>query len=431
MDPHYNLPSQREKSATEAAEGDKITEASAPTDPIAYWIDNHAWPAGHSDPGLEMSRLISRKRSSTKLSVDQASSQGTPSRVPRDDKSRPYQNSDYEEALAAAGAFMDKPDLVITKTIKDLCKKLLDTSQSVPKVSRFHDDVLEKTCKNLRIANKAQVIKDITFLIVASAQDLADLGACKLDILMEKVNSSWLKCLPFATIGKRPQPDYSVGFRKSAFSEEQLTKLSPLIGKFSDQGSVQARWDMYFPFLTCEVKCSAEDLKIADRQNMHSASVSIKGIVELFRLINQQQKLHQEILAFSVSHDNETVRIYGHYPLINGDKTFFYRHLIDTFYIAARDDKEKWTAYKFTKNIYDIFVPIHLKRLCDAIDKLPAQYNFDVDTSLSFPSQPERDSEDTKSVLSSLPNTDSTANSKPTSQSSAPTSKKQAPLRRG
>lgn len=322
---------------------------------------------------------------------------------------------------------MGKPDLVVSKTIKDLCKKLLTTHQKVPKVSRFQDDVFDKTCEKLRNANEARIIKDMTFLIVASAEDLADFGASELDILIEKVNSSWLKCLPFATIGKRPQPDYSVGFGKSAFTQEQLKKLGPFIGKDSDQCSVMARWDMYFPFLTCEVKCGAEALDIADRQNMHSASVAVKGIVELFSQVGQQQKLHQEILAFSVSHDNRSVRIYGHYALINGDRASFYRHLIKSIDIISEDGKDKWTAYKFTKNVYDLFVPVHLKRLCDVIDKLPDPAVFNVDTSLSFASQPERDNrEETESIPTSSQNTDSIANTEPTSQSSALIFKKPA-----
>ena len=209
-------------------------------------------------------------------------------------------------------------------------------------------------------------------------------------------------------------------------------KLGPFIGKDSDQGSVQARWDMYFPFLTCEVKCGADALIVADRENMHSASVAMKGIFELFRQLGQQQKLYQEILAFPVSHDHESVRIYGHYPLIKGDPASFYRHPIHIFNITALDGRDKWTAYKFTKKVYDHFVPMHLKRLCDAIDLLPDPTVFTVDASLTFPSEPERDGEDTESGVFSFSNAHSFANSDPgTSQSSAPTFKIPAPSRRG
>jgi len=45
-----------------------------------------------------------------------------------------------------------------------------------------------------------------------------------------------------------------------------------------------ATYYMYFPFLTCEVKCGASALDIADRQNAHSMALAVRGVVELFRL---------------------------------------------------------------------------------------------------------------------------------------------------
>ncbi|PQE24641.1 reverse transcriptase protein [Rutstroemia sp. NJR-2017a WRK4] len=55
---------------------------------------------------------------------------------------------------------------------------------------------------------------------------------------------------------------------------------------------------MYFPFLTCEVKCSAGALDVADRQNAHTMTLAVRGIVELFRLVKREKDLHREILAF-------------------------------------------------------------------------------------------------------------------------------------
>ncbi len=133
-----------------------------------------------------------------------------------------------------------------------------------------------------------------------------------------------------------------------------------------------ATWQMFFPFLTCEVKCGAAALDIADRQNAHSMTLAVRGVVELFRMVKREKELHREILAFSISHDHRTVRIYGHYPVINGEKTTFYRHAIHTFDFTALDGKEKWTAYKFTKNVYSIWMPTLLKRICSVIDALPS-----------------------------------------------------------
>jgi hypothetical protein len=139
-----------------------------------------------------------------------------------------------------------------------------------------------------------------------------------------------------------------------------------------------ATWQMYFPFLTCEVKCGAAALDVADRQNAHSMTLAVRGIVELFRLVRREKELHREILAFSISHDDSSVRIYSHYPVINGKDTAYYRHPIHKFDFTALDGKEKWTAYKFTKNVYDIWMPMHFKRICSVIDNLPHNINFEV-----------------------------------------------------
>jgi len=92
------------------------------------------------------------------------------------------------------------------------------------------------------------------------------------------------------------------------------------------------------------------------------------GVVELFRIVKREKELHREILAFSISHDRDIVRIYGHCPMIDGDKTTFYRHLIDSFSIQARNFQNKWTAYTFTKNVYDLWMPMHFRRICSVID---------------------------------------------------------------
>jgi predicted nucleic acid-binding protein len=43
-----------------------------------------------------------------------------------------------------------------------------------------------------------------------------------------------------------------------------------------------ATWQMYFPFLTCEVKCGAAALDVAVRQNAHSMTLAVRGVVGLF-----------------------------------------------------------------------------------------------------------------------------------------------------
>lgn len=66
------------------------------------------------------------------------------------------------------------------------------------------------------------------------------------------------------------------------------------------------------------------------------------------------------------------------YPVIDGKDTKYYLHPIHAFNFPALDGKDKWTAYRFTKNVYDTWMPVHLKRICSAIDQLPSSLDFDV-----------------------------------------------------
>jgi len=49
-------------------------------------------------------------------------------------------------------------------------------------------------------------------------------------------------------------------------------------------------------FLTCEVKCGAAALDVADRQNLHSMTVALRGVVELYKAGKREKELHWEIL---------------------------------------------------------------------------------------------------------------------------------------
>jgi hypothetical protein len=64
------------------------------------------------------------------------------------------------------------------------------------------------------------------------------------------------------------------------------------------------------------------------------------------------------------------VRIYSHYPVINGDKTTFYHHLIKMFDVMSEGIKDKWASNRFTKNFYDKWMPAHLKKICSVINEL-------------------------------------------------------------
>ncbi|KAK4119374.1 hypothetical protein N657DRAFT_604532 [Parathielavia appendiculata] len=320
---------------------------------------------------------VSRKRSGSDSSTT-ASQDTTPSdQRLREEKNAPYRNPRYPLLLQTKGSYMGISELGVTDTSKQLIRDLLSGEQSVPKETLFDDDIFVEACCNLETKNEARIIQDISRLIVPSAESLA-LCDKKYKHLIESVNEGWNNSIPLTN--PRPQPDYSVGFRRDAFTEDQLAKLSPFIGDFivGDQSFFMATYYMYFPFLTCEVKCGAAALDIADRQNAHSMTLAVRGIVELFRAVKREHEVNRKILAFSVSHDHRSVRIYGHYPVISGKDVKYYRHPIHDFSFTALDGRDKWTAYRFTKNVYDTWMPAHFKNICSAIDQLPSDLDFDV-----------------------------------------------------
>ncbi|KAL9027219.1 MAG: hypothetical protein Q9196_004232 [Gyalolechia fulgens] len=369
-------------------------------DPIDYWRrSGYCWPTKDwakksLDINPAMSHLLARKKSTGSLrrkrpdseSAEQSSNTQSDQKS-REAKSAPYRDARYETLIATKGSFMGKHPLGISDASKSTCRNLLETQQSVPGDTLFRDDLFEETCEALRNRNEARVIRDITLLIVPSAESLAIRGDKHLRCLIESVNEEWNNSIPITTT--RPQPDYAVGFRREAFNEEQLGKLHPFVGELTDQSFFMATYYLYFPFLTSEVKCGAAALNVADRQNAHSMTLAVRAVVELFRLVKREKELDREMLAFSVSHDHRSVRIYGHYAVIEKTKTTFYRHPIHTFDFTALDGKDKWTAYRFTKSIYRTWMPSHFARLCSVIDALPADLNFELSeqSELQFPEQ--------------------------------------------
>ena len=299
-------------------------------------------------------------------------------------KSSQYNSPDYDIRLEQKGCYMDESKLSITDMSRDLCRILLEKEQNIPRDTLFRDDLFKETCVSIRRRNEAMIVRDITPLICPSAQVLRIYGAQHLSILYESVDEIWSSMIGYE--GTLPKPDSSVGFGRSAFTDEQLKKLKPFVGEpgFKVVTYFMATTQMYFPFLTCEVKCGAAALDFADRQNAQSMSICLRAVVVLFMYVKREKELDRQILAFSISHDHRSVRFYGHYPVIEGDKINFYRHPIRDFSFVEQDGRDKWTTHKFVKNVYDYHSLRLHKLICSGIDDLPADINFDLSQSASF-----------------------------------------------
>ncbi|ODH48930.1 hypothetical protein GX48_04979 [Paracoccidioides brasiliensis] len=265
--------------------------------------------------------LARKKKSSASLCrKNSTSSLATGSYTPadqesRDGKSAKYRCTTYETLLTTKGSFMRKSELGITD-------------------------------KSKRIS-----------------ESLAVDGAKNLKHLVESVNEQWSSSIAFC--GPRPQPHYAAGFGRSAFTEDQLKKFEPLLAT-TRIPIARSSWPHLLhvlPFLTSEVKGTTV-LDIADRQNAHSMTLAVRGVVELFKLVGREDEVNRDILPGFLDLTRSQ-------DFIEENKTSFYRHPIRTFDFTSEEGKHKWSAYTFAKNVYDKWMPDHLKSIRSAMDDIP------------------------------------------------------------
>ncbi|KAM3068342.1 hypothetical protein ACMFMG_009480 [Clarireedia jacksonii] len=371
-------------------------------DYIRHWAKEQTWPRDYfKDDG--MNHLLARKGSSLGRKRSNPSLASASDEMSREEKSAPYRNPSYptflSDNLTNYKSYIKDHRSGISEASKRLLNILRHTKQSVPRDTLFDDKVFSRYLEKLKGKNESRVIQDLSQLLVPSAEILAtfdhtldpnmekaiyDLypnlfpcpeavatfSANHIDRIAESVNEGWNNC--FTITKPRPQPDSSFGYRVSAFEDHQLDKLRPTLGDASFSSFFKATYYMHFPFLTKEVKTGAMGLDIADNQNLHSITIAVRAIVELFKLVGREKELHREILGLTISHDDKSERIYAHYPYIEGDKVTIWRHTVDQFYL---DHNSKWRSYIFTKNVYDIFSLVNLRRICSAIDDISPGLN--------------------------------------------------------
>lgn len=158
-------------------------------------------------------------------------------------------------------------------------------------------------------------------------------------------NEGWHSAISF--YGSRLQPDYSVGSERSPFTNNQLERLAPFVGEVTDTFTFYAIGHLADvpPVANMQREVRRHGSWYRRRTECSQYDTCSERYGWLFRLAKREKELHREILAFPISHDHETIRIYGHYPVIDGNKATFYLHPIRESDIKELDGKEKWTAF--------------------------------------------------------------------------------------
>ncbi|TKA22973.1 hypothetical protein B0A54_18119 [Friedmanniomyces endolithicus] len=162
---------------------------------------------------------------------------------------------------------------------------------------------------------------------------------------------------------------------------------------------------MYFPFLLCATKCGKKNVNDADRQNVHSASIAVNAIIQLCRTAGEDsaQSLSGHILVFSISHDNERVKIYGHFPIIRDGRITFHRYYVHDYSLDGHYGRDRNTGSNFTRAVYRDFYPLHLQRIQQAVARLPDPRTTSILSDVSVGEGETRASEQSSQEMDSTP----------------------------
>ncbi|CAG9986370.1 unnamed protein product [Clonostachys byssicola] len=382
-----NSPAEEEEAEeVEEEEEDAVTEAgpsSLPFNPVEFWTKQGTWPPPHySVPNFE--RILARRYSHSSFvrkALDSNSSTSSSDGKLPNHNAAPYRDPLHPTFFKPANTVMEEaaPKPEITDESESQVRDLLTHEQVFPTGTIFDDGIFAAACRQLENKSHARIVQDISRLIVPSAETLA-LRDSNLRNLVESVKERWDNSIPATHI--IPQPDYSVGFRRDAFSEQQLIKLSPFLGNFlgGDQSYFMSTSYMYFPFLTCQASCGPDALDTAEYHNTHSTAIAVRAVAELFLAVGREREVERKIVAFSVSHDHCCVKIWGYFPVFENGTIKQFRHPIHQFDITAMDGCERWTAYQFAKNVYERWAPGHFETICSAVDQLPQELDVEIFT---------------------------------------------------
>lgn len=259
-------------------------------------------------------------------------------------------------------------DLVSDES-KSMCQALLGVDKFAPAYNSCSEQVYLKLFQRASKCNEERVRRDLTPLIVPSAEllYLVD-GEMTLEYVREEISGDWTKCSLLG--GTQPRPDYAYGLSSATFTEEERAKLENYTNINQPTKLTEST---YFPFLLCEAKCGKKNINDADRQNIHSASIAVNAILQLCRAAAEDgaENLSGQILVFSISHDNERVKIYGHFPLMRDGRTTFHRCYVHDYSLDGHYGRDRNTGSNFIRAVYRDFYPLHLRRIRQAIAGLP------------------------------------------------------------
>ena len=263
-----------------------------------------------------------------------------------------YNSPEFMDWMESRGYHMREREPGPDQDDVAFCQRLLQhKAQQVPSNTMFEDP---KFFHNMLLnQSETHILCSLHFLLMPRSEELFSGGRRHLEHVADTLNDSWMKTEPI--VKSRPQPDHSRCLRLSAFNEEEQQKLrSRQFGTFS----YAVRGELYFPYLTCEIKNDASGLRIARCQNLHNMSIVARSIVQLAQFAGKPERVHRRVLGFSISHDLDNVQIHIYYPEIEAGRTEYFQRQITNFGIW--EPESCWKCYSFVEILDAEFLPRHV-----------------------------------------------------------------------
>ncbi|KAI9830320.1 MAG: hypothetical protein M1826_004931 [Phylliscum demangeonii] len=330
-------------------------------DPIACWASTTFWPKSFGEEACAMS-----------LNQSESQREGQSLNRSGKRKSEWTHYSAQQERLAQHGVYMNESTL-IQRSSKFLCKSFLAGDRLPTQLPCYPLEQVDNVLARIRTLNEPRLFRDVTPWVVPSAENLFFSSEIAVEYIREELDALWIKC---ATMGSTtPKPDYTAGLSHHAFSSGEVDKLH---NYSSSEKPFFFTANFCFPFLICEAKPGLSGMAKADFQNIHSGSIAVRAILELYKAAfgstdpNRVNQLYGQVLVFTVSHDNEMVKLYGHYAVLRNTKLEFYRYNFAVFSLVMDDGADRYKAYNFVRNVYEKFAPEHRVRIQTAAAALPA-----------------------------------------------------------
>jgi hypothetical protein len=80
-------------------------------------------------------------------------------------------------------------------------------------------------------------------------------------------------------------------------------------------------------------------------------TIALRGIVDIYRKANRSSEVHRRALGFSISRDDNSARVYAHYPEIDGDSTTYWRETIKELNFGDGKGKDRFVIQSLQRQL--------------------------------------------------------------------------------